>query len=128
MNCRLNIQSNRFVIINFLLFMFFPKSLFSFPQSHLNPYRKFVSFNKKCSALQTYCQRSLTMCASGGSRNKLLIIGLGNPGSEYEKTRHNTGFMCLDFLASNWNVEFKLSSKFEVQKEIALKVRTFFSN
>ena len=27
------------------------------------------------------------------------LIGLGNPGKEYEKTRHNTGFMFVDYLA-----------------------------
>ena len=34
-----------------------------------------------------------------------LIAGLGNPGPEYEKTRHNTGFMSLDLLASRLQVK-----------------------
>lgn len=28
-----------------------------------------------------------------------LIVGLGNPGSKYENTRHNAGFMALDYIA-----------------------------
>lgn len=36
-----------------------------------------------------------------------IIIGLGNPGKEYEKTRHNTGFMVLDRISDKFNIEIK---------------------
>lgn len=40
-----------------------------------------------------------------------LIVGLGNPGKQYEHTRHNAGFMVLDHLANELQVSFQ-SSKF----------------
>jgi len=32
-----------------------------------------------------------------------LIIGLGNPGKNHAATRHNAGFLCIDFLQKTWN-------------------------
>ena len=39
--------------------------------------------------------------------NKLVIVGLGNPGNKYNHTRHNVGFDIIDRLS----VEFELSLK-----------------
>jgi PTH1 family peptidyl-tRNA hydrolase len=35
-----------------------------------------------------------------------MVIGLGNPGAEYENTRHNAGFMVVDLLAENLRVSY----------------------
>ena len=45
------------------------------------------------------------------SRNVQLIVGLGNPGSKYLRTRHNIGFMALEKLAKNNCVSFRNCSK-----------------
>lgn len=41
-----------------------------------------------------------------------LVFGLGNPGQEYAKTRHNTGFMALDTFAKENKGEFGEKAKF----------------
>ena len=41
-----------------------------------------------------------------------LIVGLGNPGTEYENTRHNAGWWLLDQLARQYNVHLSPESKF----------------
>ena len=41
-----------------------------------------------------------------------LIVGLGNPGKQYELTRHNVGFICLDAEKDKYNLSFKLETSF----------------
>ncbi len=45
--------------------------------------------------------------------NKFLIVGLGNPGKQYDRTRHNIGFAAVDELARKHKLEFRKQLKFK---------------
>lgn len=64
-----------------------------------------------------------------------LIVGLGNPGKRYEKTRHNVGFDTIDVLAKYFGVEFDKAkfrgiyaeTRFNNEKIILVKPQTFMN-
>ena len=64
-----------------------------------------------------------------------LIAGLGNPGRQYDMTRHNIGFEVIDYMADQYNVKVK-KLKFKGlyadtviggEKVILLKPQTFMN-
>ncbi|WP_428737760.1 aminoacyl-tRNA hydrolase [Sulfurimonas sp.] len=62
----------------------------------------------------------------------MLIVGLGNPGANYEKTRHNIGFMVIDELISRFNASKQSSSNFKgdlfkFENHFLLKPLTFMN-
>lgn len=65
-----------------------------------------------------------------------IIAGLGNPGAKYEMTRHNAGFLAVDLLALNENLNIKklkfhsLVGDFSVdgKKCLVMKPQTFMNN
>lgn len=65
-----------------------------------------------------------------------IIFAQGNPGIEYEKTRHNIGFLALDFFASAHGASFQTKSKFHAdiaelnlqdEKVLLVKPTTFYN-
>jgi peptidyl-tRNA hydrolase, PTH1 family len=65
-----------------------------------------------------------------------LIVGLGNPGNAYALTRHNIGFIILDYLAEYLNCEFKAGKgeyylakgKFKGEEFMLQKPTTYMNN
>ena len=65
----------------------------------------------------------------------LLIVGLGNPGAKYAKTRHNIGFRVIDLLAERWDADrFEARfdgemarAKFHGERILLMKPQTFMN-
>ena len=64
-----------------------------------------------------------------------LVVGLGNPGEEYEKTRHNVGFMFLDFILNDSkftlnkkNMAMEYETMIRGEKVLFIKPMTFMND
>lgn len=70
------------------------------------------------------------------AEEKHLIVGLGNPGDQYQENRHNMGFMVVDALAERWGIEMKRKRKNALTGEgsflgnavVLAKPQTFMNN
>lgn len=62
-----------------------------------------------------------------------ILVGLGNPGEKYNNTRHNVGFLAIDFLVKEKKLGWQFNKKFnaEIAKDIDtlyVKPMTFMNN
>lgn len=62
-----------------------------------------------------------------------MIVGLGNPGKEYENTRHNVGFMIIDHYVNNESWQKKFDGLYQIEtmgneKVLFLKPTTYMNN
>jgi PTH1 family peptidyl-tRNA hydrolase len=61
-----------------------------------------------------------------------LVVGLGNPGAEYNRTRHNVGFNVVDSLASEWGLTWQHSKSWHAlwakgEKAILVKPASYMN-
>lgn len=64
------------------------------------------------------------------------IVGLGNPGLQYENTRHNAGFMTIDYLANKYDIDVRKAKHKSLygqgvifgHKVILIKPQTYMNN
>ena len=69
-----------------------------------------------------------------GGKIKYIIVGLGNPGEKYSHTRHNAGFLALDYISQKYNfkintVKFKsLCAKYAQSNVLFMKPQTYMNN
>ena len=62
-----------------------------------------------------------------------LIVGFGNPGNMYNFTRHNTGFLALDFYAKIKGIDWEKTDKFDakyfrINDTFFIKPQTFYND
>ena len=82
-----------------------------------------------------FFDKIVSLLTTKSDMNKFLILGIGNIGDEYNKTRHNIGFEVLDSISSELNVKFepvklalRAEAKFKGKKIILIKPNNYVNN
>ncbi len=73
---------------------------------------------------------------SASSNIEYIIVGLGNPGEKYSRTRHNAGFLAIDYLSQKYSADVKQLKfksltgdvKIGEHRALLMKPQTFMNN
>lgn len=73
---------------------------------------------------------------SASSNIEYIIVGLGNPGEKYARTRHNAGFLAIDYLSQKYSADVKQLKfksligdvKIGEHRALLMKPQTFMNN
>lgn len=73
---------------------------------------------------------------TASSNIEYIIVGLGNPGEKYSRTRHNAGFLAIDYLSQKYSADVKQlkfksligEAKIEEHRALLMKPQTFMNN
>ncbi|MDR0296782.1 MAG: aminoacyl-tRNA hydrolase [Rickettsia sp.] len=66
--------------------------------------------------LSKACEYSSIIGGTNSSKQKnILVVGLGNTGKEYQNTRHNVGFLAVDYLSEYYKISWNTKSKFHAE-------------
>ena len=73
---------------------------------------------------------------SASSNIEYIIVGLGNPGEKYARTRHNAGFLAIDYLSQKYSADVKQlkfksligEAKIGEHRALLMKPQTFMNN
>ena len=58
-----------------------------------------------------FFKKKITQDIPFAGKPEFIIAGLGNPGKEYEYSRHNAGFLCLDILSNKYGLKNYLNEQ-----------------
>ena len=84
----------------------------------------------------SFFRKKSAASSQAAGKPEFIIAGLGNPGKEYEYSRHNTGFLCLDVLCNTYHFKTdrikynSLTALADIEGHVCLVMRpqTFMNN
>lgn len=94
-----------------------------------------TAYSNKALRKTAFCIKMIYVKLCGLERTMYIVVGLGNPGKDYDKTRHNAGFEVIDKLADEYNISMDIKKHkgicgkgvIEGQRVVLVKPQTYMN-